>query len=98
MRTYVRYASAVELRWALAGQHDQPTLFDPDGGAEPRRELADVEYLHVRARRIINRVPKASRMPFRFTINAYRGCAHACTYCFARPTHEYLGMDASREL
>jgi len=87
----------VELRWALAGQHDQPTLFDPDGGAEPRRELAEVEYLHVRARRIINRVPEASRMPFRFTINAYRGCAHACTYCFARPTHEYLGMDAGRD-
>ncbi len=32
-------------------------------------------------------------MPFRFTINAYRGCSHACTYCFARPTHEYLGLN-----
>ncbi|MBW3668203.1 MAG: radical SAM protein [Actinobacteria bacterium] len=32
-------------------------------------------------------------MPFRYTINAYRGCSHACTYCFARPTHEYLGLD-----
>ena len=31
-------------------------------------------------------------MPFRFTINAYRGCSHACAYCFARPTHEYLGL------
>jgi DNA repair photolyase len=31
-------------------------------------------------------------MPFRYTINAYRGCSHACTYCFARPTHEYLGL------
>ena len=31
-------------------------------------------------------------MPFRHTINAYRGCRHACTYCFARPTHAYLGM------
>src|SRR3954462_11332631 len=49
------------------------------------------------ARRIINEVPAASRMPFQFTINAYRGCSHACTYCFARPTHEYLGMDAGRD-
>jgi len=34
----------------------------------------------------------ASRLPFRFTINAYRGCSHSCVYCFARPTHEYLGL------
>ncbi|MEP6640524.1 MAG: radical SAM protein, partial [Gaiellales bacterium] len=61
------------------------------------RELLDVEYLHVRAKRITNRVPEASRMPFKYTINAYRGCAHACTYCFARPTHVYLGMDAGAD-
>ncbi len=36
-------------------------------------------------------------MPFRYTINAYRGCRHACTYCFARPTHEYLGMDIGED-
>jgi DNA repair photolyase len=87
----------MDLRWRLAGEHDQPTLFDPDGGVEPRRELPEVEYLHVRARRIVNEVPAASRMPFRYTINAYRGCSHACVYCFARPTHEYLGMDAGRD-
>ena len=36
-------------------------------------------------------------MPFRYTINAYRGCSHACTYCFARPTHTFLGMDAGAD-
>jgi DNA repair photolyase len=51
-----------------------------------------MEFMHVHARRIINEVPAASRMPFRYTINAYRGCSHACVYCFARPTHEYLGL------
>ena len=76
---------------------EQPTLFpEPDGWGDGR-SLHDVEYIHTRAKRIVNRVPEASRMPFRFTINAYRGCAHACTYCFARPTHEFLGMNAAEE-
>jgi DNA repair photolyase len=76
------------LRWRVAGRGDpQLALF----GEEPR-ELPLVEYLPVNARRIINPVPARSQMPFRFTINAYRGCRHACTYCFARPTHAYLGL------
>ena len=36
-------------------------------------------------------------MPFRWTVNPYRGCGHACVYCFARPTHTYLGFDAGRD-
>ena len=57
-------------------------------------EFRGMEFLHVQARRIINEVKgaDASPLPFRFTINPYRGCSHACTYCFARPTHEYLGL------
>ena len=55
-------------------------------------EYKGLEFLHVNARRIINEVPAGSRMGFRYTINPYRGCSHACTYCFARPTHEYLGL------
>jgi DNA repair photolyase len=46
---------------------------------------------------VLNRVPKASRMPFRWTINPYRGCSHACVYCFARPTHTYLDFNAGRD-
>jgi DNA repair photolyase len=38
-------------------------------------------FYEVRAKSILNRVPEASRMPFRWTINPYRGCSHACTYC-----------------
>jgi DNA repair photolyase len=85
-------ASHTPLRWTLAGDEAQATLFD-DGLPSGARDLPAVEYLHVRARTIISKVPASSRMPFRHTINVYRGCTHACVYCFARPTHAYLDLD-----
>ncbi len=36
-------------------------------------------------------------LPFRFTVNGFRGCSHACRYCFARPTHEYLEFDSGAD-
>jgi DNA repair photolyase len=44
-------------------------------------EFRDVTFYEVEAKSILNRVPAASRMPFEWTINVYRGCSHACTYC-----------------
>ena len=60
-------------------------------------EALDVRFYEVRARSALNRVPERSRMPFRWTVNPYRGCTHACVYCFARPTHAYLDMGAGRD-
>lgn len=34
---------------------------------------------------------------FRWSVNPYRGCQHACAYCYARPTHEYLGLGAGTD-
>lgn len=53
-----------------------------------------IEFLHVRAKSLINHVPAAAGMPFEWTINVYRGCTHACSYCFARPSHTWLDLDA----
>ena len=50
-------------------------------------------FYEVHAKSIINRVPDKSLVPFRWTINPYRGCGHACVYCFARNTHSYLDLD-----
>ncbi|HEX6336594.1 MAG TPA: Rv2578c family radical SAM protein [Jiangellaceae bacterium] len=49
-------------------------------------EFAGVTFHEVRARSVLNKVPEASRLPFRWTINPYRGCSHACVYCLAGDT------------
>jgi DNA repair photolyase len=56
-------------------------------------EFAGVTFHEVRARSALNKVPGGSRMPFTWTINPFRGCSHACVYCFARKTHTYLDLD-----
>ena len=43
-------------------------------------EFRGVTFHEVRARSLVNRVPGASRMPFEWTVNPYRGCTHACVY------------------
>jgi DNA repair photolyase len=87
------------LRWPVEDRSAAGALFE---GFWPERhvgrgEYQGFEFLHVNARTIINQVPASSRMSFRYTINAYRGCSHACTYCFARPTHEYLGLGIGQD-
>ncbi|GAA0958218.1 Rv2578c family radical SAM protein [Frigoribacterium faeni] len=57
-------------------------------------EFAGVTFHEILAKSALNRVPGGdSALPFGWTINPYRGCSHACVYCFARPTHEYLDLD-----
>jgi DNA repair photolyase len=55
-------------------------------------EFRGVTFHEVLARSALNSVP-GSGMPFNWTINPYRGCTHACRYCFARPSHRYLELD-----
>jgi DNA repair photolyase len=81
-----------EDRARLPGYRDEAVVRHFDAP-----EALDTRFYEVRARSILNRVPAASRMPFRWTVNPYRGCTHSCEFCFARPTHTYLGFDAGRD-
>jgi DNA repair photolyase len=59
-------------------------------------EAMGINFHEVRAQSALNHVP-GSRYGFSWTVNPYRGCSHACTYCFARRTHTYLEMGAGRD-
>ncbi|WP_078277956.1 Rv2578c family radical SAM protein [Mycobacteroides franklinii] len=90
------------MRW------DGQTL-DADDGALPgleriglvrsvrTPEFEGITFHEVLCKSALNKVPAVSMLPFRFTVNAFRGCAHACRYCFARPTHEYLEFDSGAD-
>jgi DNA repair photolyase len=93
-----------EMRWQ--GQQ----LGVPDGNALPGLERMDglvrsvttpdfagMTFHEVLCKSALNRVPGASAMPFDWTVNPYRGCSHACSYCFARGTHEYLDLDPGKD-
>lgn len=60
-------------------------------------EFAGITFHEVLAKSALNRVPTASAMPFEWTVNPFRGCSHACVYCFARNTHTYLDLDAGAD-
>jgi DNA repair photolyase len=70
----------------------QHTAFDdgweapPDGDGRPKTE---VQIDASRGVLVFNRSPD---LPFDRSVNPYRGCEHGCIYCFARPTHAYLGL------
>src|SRR5262249_50668096 len=59
-------------------------------------EFRGITFYEVQAKSVLNHVPGDSPM-FSWTVNPYRGCTHACVYCFARKTHTYLDLDAGHD-
>ncbi|MET9486349.1 Rv2578c family radical SAM protein [Nocardia sp. NPDC006630] len=87
------------MRW-------QSQTLEADDGALPGLERAGfvrsvqtpefegITFHEVLCKSALNKVPDGGALPFGWTINPMRGCSHACRYCFARGTHEYLDLDA----
>lgn len=92
------------MRWRnlTIGEEEQARLPGYRDEAVVRRfdapEALDVRFYEVRARSALNRVPPASRMPFRWTVNPYRGCTHACVYCAVGETPVLLADGRTRPL
>ncbi|MFD6268945.1 Rv2578c family radical SAM protein [Nocardia asteroides] len=90
------------MRW-------QAQTLDADDGALPgltraglvrsvrTPEFDGITFHEVLCKSALNKMPESSTLPFRWTINPMRGCSHACRYCFARGSHEYLGLDAGTD-
>lgn len=60
-------------------------------------ELPQALRIHEETAKSIVTTNDSPDIPFKWSVNPYRGCAHACAYCFARPTHEYLGLGAGTD-
>ena len=75
--------------------HAEADLEQVELDAEYLNDLRDIrtEYFPDASKSIISE-NNSPDIPFRFSINPYRGCLHGCSYCYARPTHEYLGLNA----
>ncbi|UZX02602.1 radical SAM protein [Arthrobacter sp. CDRTa11] len=97
------------MRWDAQALLERPTEADASGTTPAllplaglvrsvtTPEFAGITFHEVTAKSVLNKVPGGSRMPFEWTINPYRGCSHACVYCFARKSHTYLEFDAGRD-
>jgi DNA repair photolyase len=82
-----------EARKELPGYREPATVRTFDAP-----EAMDIRFYEVRAKSALNRVPNASRMPFRWTVNPYRGCTHACTYCLDGATPILMADGSTKPL
>jgi DNA repair photolyase len=102
------------MRWSnLSAPHDGDSLLDRAAPAAPPLPLAlpgatvrtfdtpgfaGMTFYEIEAKSLINRVPGRSRVPFEWTINPYRGCSHACSYCLAGDTPILMADGTTRPL
>lgn len=91
----MRHGSRIDPPNRFERVHSEPDLEQLEWDTEylDARENRRIEYLTDASQSIISE-NSSPDLPFRYSLNPYRGCVHACSYCYARPTHEYLGLNA----
>jgi DNA repair photolyase len=82
-------SSNPDQRFQALQTHAEPNEAD----AYEEKIMLRTEFIRDSAKTVVTE-NKSPDIPFRFSLNPYRGCEHGCAYCYARPTHEYLGFSA----
>ncbi len=91
----------VFVRWhdQIASKDREVRLFDETTTRTfDAPEALGAQFHEVHAKSALNRVPGASKMPFGWTVNPYRGCLHACEYCVAGDTPVLLASGRTRPM
>ena len=93
--TFVRWESQETQR---ADEGRLPGLGEPVIRRFNAPEALDMRFHEIRTKSALNRVPGATRLPFEWTVNPYRGCSHACSYCQAPDTPILLADGRTRAI
>ena len=91
----MRHGSNIDPPNRFESIHREVDLEHLDWDQEHLRALTNrkIEYIDDASQSIVSE-NSSPDIPFRYSLNPYRGCAHGCAYCYARPSHEFLGMNA----
>lgn len=91
----MRHGSRIDPPIRFERTHTEPDDAHLDWDTEYLREREDrrIEYISDYSKSIVSE-NNSPDVPFRFSLNPYRGCIHSCSYCYARPSHEYIGFNA----
>ena len=65
--------------------------------SQPASDGHNVTYRYLESRSVLNRSTSKRGLSFRWSVNPYRGCEFACRYCYARYTHEFMGLNKAED-